>query len=201
MPIHLYIPDPALHEAVVEQLKLAKFDLTETAAEATELIVDEAAWCDGLVLSSDRRSVVLALGALPPAMETQVTESFTKPLRLGHLLARLAFYRDTAARRGIEPVVFGPFRLDSSSRQLTVLATGELVRLTEKETALLDYLAQSPTPVPRDELLAAIWGYGAQIDTHTLETHVYQLRRKLDPDASGADYLIYDQGGYRLNRA
>jgi len=78
--------------------------------------------------------------------------------------------------------------------------TDQIIRLTEKETAILEYLGHSTDPVTREELLGAIWGYDARIDTHTLETHIYQLRRKLDPEAKGLDLLVNEQSAYRLNR-
>ena len=62
------------------------------------------------------------------------------------------------------------------------------------------YLGQSPQPVSREELLAAVWGYDARIDTHTLETHIYRLRRKLDPGEKGIHVILSEQGAYSLNR-
>jgi DNA-binding response OmpR family regulator len=97
-------------------------------------------------------------------------------------------------------VVIGVYRLEPQNRQMIQTENGTVIRLTEKETALLDYLAQSTAPVTREELLAAIWGYDGRIDTHTLETHIYQLRRKLDPEEKGDDLLVNEGGSYRLKR-
>ena len=70
--------------------------------------------------------------------------------------------------------------------------------LTEKETALLVFLGHSHEPVTRRDILAAVWGYDENIDTHTLETHIYQLRRKLD--GKDENWLINEAGAYRLAR-
>ena len=78
--------------------------------------------------------------------------------------------------------MFGSYRLEPSLRHIVIETDGTVIRLTEKETHLLEYLGRNKQPVAREELLAAIWGYDARIDTHTLETHIYHLRRKLDPE-------------------
>ena len=129
-----------------------------------------------------------------------ITESFGKPIRLGHLLARMQFYSQAAPRLLGATLVFGPYRFEPYNRQIVKEANGDIIRLTEKETALLDYIGQSETPLSREELLSMIWGYDAQIDTHTLETHIYQIRRKLNPDGIGTNWLLNEQGFYRLNR-
>jgi DNA-binding response OmpR family regulator len=115
-----------------------------------------------------------------------------KPLRLGLLAGRiaelLASPPDPAGLR------IGPWRLDGGRRLLTDDG-GKSQRLTDKEAAILARLAQAGgVVVARDTLLAEVWGYGGGIDTHTLETHVYRLRRKL----GAPDLLVSEDGGYRL---
>ena len=72
-------------------------------------------------------------------------------------------------------------------------------RLTEKETSILKFLYRSgATVVGRDTLLGEVWGYNAGVTTHTLETHVYRLRQKIEDDPSNAELLVTEPGGYRL---
>ena len=81
------------------------------------------------------------------------------------------------------------------------LRGGQVVRLTDKEAAILCRLGQAGGEVVgRDVLLADIWGYSAQITTHTLETHIYRLRRKVESDPEAAGLLCSQDGGYRLGR-
>ena len=76
---------------------------------------------------------------------------------------------------------------------------GQKVRLTEKETSILKYLYRSgDKAIGRDELLNEVWGYNAGVTTHTLETHVYRLRQKIEDDPSNARILVTEPGGYRL---
>jgi DNA-binding response OmpR family regulator len=73
------------------------------------------------------------------------------------------------------------------------------VRLTEKETAILKYLYRAgEKTIGRAILLNEVWGYNSGVTTHTLETHVYRLRQKIERDPAKAEILITEPGGYRL---
>ncbi len=79
------------------------------------------------------------------------------------------------------------------------MSGNEKIRLTDKETALLKYLYRAGgRVVDRDVLLGEVWGYSAAVDTHTLETHIYRLRQKIERDSSNAEILVSGPGGYRL---
>jgi DNA-binding response OmpR family regulator len=95
----------------------------------------------------------------------------------------------------------GPYSFDPATKRLTERARARTIRLTEKEAAMLELLWHAAgTVVARDDLLARVWGYQAGITTHTLETHVYRLRRKIERDPAKAELLVTDIGGYRLVR-
>jgi DNA-binding response OmpR family regulator len=95
----------------------------------------------------------------------------------------------------------GPYSFDAAAKRLVERAGPRTVRLTEKEAAMLDLLWHAAgAVVPRDALLAQVWGYQAGLSTHTLETHVYRLRRKIERDPARAELLITELGGYRLVR-
>jgi DNA-binding response OmpR family regulator len=77
--------------------------------------------------------------------------------------------------------------------------SGGKIRLTEKETAIIKFLLRSGEQiVSRDVLLQDVWGYNAGVTTHTLETHVYRLRQKIERDPSHAEILVTEGGGYKL---
>ncbi|MEL7048724.1 MAG: helix-turn-helix domain-containing protein, partial [Pseudomonadota bacterium] len=83
--------------------------------------------------------------------------------------------------------------------KLLVTETGSKIRLTEKETSILKYLYRSGEKVvTRDVLLHEVWGYNAGVTTHTLETHIYRLRQKIERDPSNAELLVTETGGYKL---
>jgi DNA-binding response OmpR family regulator len=73
------------------------------------------------------------------------------------------------------------------------------IRLTEKETAILKFMIRAgDRNISRDVLLNEVWGYNSGVTTHTLETHVYRLRQKIEQDPSNAELLVTEPGGYRL---
>lgn len=119
-----------------------------------------------------------------------------KPVRVGALVAAI---REALARHAApEPIIrIGRWRFDAGARLLED-ESGQRMRLTDKEAAILDHLHRAGGVVPRETLLAEIWGYSAAIATHTLETHVYRLRRKIEADPARAELLVTEPGGYRL---
>ena len=133
------------------------------------------------------------------------TDYVTKPFKLGVLLARVRaqirqFEQSDDAVLGI-----GPFDFCPGSKLLTATAVdGETlnvnpIRLTDKEAQILKFLyLHGGRVVGRDELLGEVWGYNAGVTTHTLETHVYRLRQKMEADPSHAEILVTEPGGYRL---
>lgn len=135
--------------------------------------------------------LVLSSAPVPDCPLPQV--SLTKPVRMAALVAAIG----QALAEAVAPVHIGPWRFDAPARLLE--KDGDKVRLTDKETAILAHLLAAGSVVGRDELLARVWGYGNDITTHTLETHIYRLRQKIEADPSQASLLLTEAGGYRLN--
>ena len=131
-------------------------------------------------------------------LDSGAGDHVTKPFKFNVLLARMrAQLRNHEAS---EDAVFsiGPYEFQPAAK-LLVDARGKKLRLTEKEANILKYLYRAgPKAVSREELLAEVWGYNAAVTTHTLETHVYRLRQKIEPDPGAAHLLITEAGGYRL---
>ena len=93
---------------------------------------------------------------------------------------------------------FGPYTFKPAMKML-ITEDDRKIRLTEKETNILKFLYRSADGVvARDVLLHEVWGYNAGVTTHTLETHIYRLRQKIEPDPSNARLLVTESGGYRL---
>jgi DNA-binding response OmpR family regulator len=131
-------------------------------------------------------------------LDSGANDYVTKPYKLGELLARIR--AQLRSYEQSESVVFhlGPYEFRPSAK-LLVDQGGRKIRLTEKETNILKYLYRAGAKaVSREELLAEVWGYNAGVTTHTLETHVYRLRQKIEPDPGNSRLLITEAGGYRL---
>ena len=132
-------------------------------------------------------------------LDAGANDYITKPFRLGVLLARLRAHLRQHEQSEDAGFTIGPYTFQPSGKLLLEEATQKKVRLTEKETSILKYLFRSgDRPVNRDTLLGEVWGYNAGVTTHTLETHVYRLRQKIELDPSNAEILVTEPGGYRL---
>jgi DNA-binding response OmpR family regulator len=96
--------------------------------------------------------------------------------------------------------VVGPYVFRPAAKLLLEQAKNRKIRLTEKEAAILKFLYRSGgKPVGRQVLLNEVWGYNSAVTTHTLETHIYRLRQKIEPDPGNARLLLTEGGGYRLD--
>jgi DNA-binding response OmpR family regulator len=106
---------------------------------------------------------------------------------------------DTVLGRDDAEFTIGPYKFRPGAKLMTDAAGRKKVRLTEKETAILKYLYRAgDQAIGRDTLLGEVWGYNAGVTTHTLETHVYRLRQKIERDPTRAEILVTEPGGYRL---
>ncbi|HEY5071670.1 MAG TPA: response regulator transcription factor [Caulobacteraceae bacterium] len=131
-------------------------------------------------------------------LDAGASDYVTKPFRFNVLLARIR--AQLRSHEQSEDAVFhvGPYEFRPAGKVL-IDAQGRKLRLTDKETNILKYLYRAGAkPAPREELLAEVWGYNAGVTTHTLETHVYRLRQKIEADPANARLLVTEAGGYRL---
>ena len=132
-------------------------------------------------------------------LESGANDYVTKPFRFGVLTARIRAHLRQHEQSEDAVFTIGPYTFQPSGKILLDEAEQRKIRLTEKETNILKYLYRaSEGVVARDVLLHEVWGYNAGVTTHTLETHIYRLRQKIEPDPSNARLLVTESGGYRL---
>ncbi|WP_341365190.1 response regulator transcription factor [Thalassospira sp. SN3W] len=132
-------------------------------------------------------------------LESGANDYVTKPFRLNVLLARIRAHIRQHEQSEDAVFVIGPYSFQPSAKLLIETTTEKKVRLTEKETSILKFLFRAgDKPVTRETLLDEVWGYNAGVTTHTLETHVYRLRQKIEKDPSNATILVTEPGGYKL---
>ena len=151
-----------------------------------------------------RSPIIMLTGADTDAdtilgLDAGANDYVTKPFRLGVLLARLRAQIRQHERSDDAMFGIGPYTFQPSAKLLVHNESEKKVRLTDKEGAILKYLYRiGDRTVGRDVLLDEVWGYNAGVTTHTLETHVYRLRQKIEEDPSHAQILVTEPGGYRL---
>ncbi len=215
--------DEALRGSLAEQLQLhEEFETAEaeTAAAALELAkntyfdcilldvglpdMDGRDLCRLMRRSGVRSPIIMLTGADSDSdailgLDSGANDYVTKPFRLGVLLARLRAQLRQFEQSEDAVFTIGPYSFQPAAKLLTDATTNRKIRLTEKETAILKYLYRVGNKVVgRDTLLGEVWGYNAGVTTHTLETHVYRLRQKIERDPSSAELLVTEPGGYRL---
>ncbi len=131
--------------------------------------------------------------------ESGANDYVAKPFKFSVLLARIRSHLRQHEQSEDAVFTIGPYTFRPSAKLLLKVGPNQKVQLTEKETSILKYLYRAgEKAVGRDVLLNEVWGYNASVTTHTLETHIYRLRQKIEANPSAAEILVTDPGGYRL---
>ena len=161
--------------------------------ELCKLLRKQGVKCPIIMLTGHDRDADTILG-----LDAGANDYVTKPFRFTVLLARMRAQLRQHEQSEDATFVVGPYNFKPAHKFL-LTQTGEKIRLTEKETNILKFLLRSAnTIVGRDTLLHEVWGYNANVTTHTLETHIYRLRQKIEPDPTRVSLLVTESGGYRL---
>ncbi|MEM8539913.1 MAG: response regulator transcription factor [Pseudomonadota bacterium] len=214
--------DNDLREVIVEQLSLyEEFDVLQEASATKGIETARGAMIDLIVMDvglpdMDGREAVKLLrksGFKAPiimltghdtdsdtilGLEAGANDYVTKPFKFAVLLARMRAQLRQHEQSEDATFVVGPYTF-KPSQKLLLDANGGKVRLTEKEASIIKYLYRTGGKVvSRDTLLEEVWGYNSGVTTHTLETHVYRLRQKIENDPSNASILVTESGGYKL---
>src|SRR3712207_6265821 len=225
-PILIVEDDAALRATLAEQIMLAgefQIDEAETAAEATAKLSEGNARYDAILLDvglpdgdgrefcaklrrdGKKMPVIMLTGAdaeqdVVRGLDAGANDYIAKPFRLNELLARVR--AQLRVFDNSEDAVFtvGPYLFRPSAKLLLEPAKNRKIRLTEKESAILKFLYRAAgRPVGRHVLLNEVWGYNSAVTTHTLETHIYRLRQKIEPNPNKLQLLLTEGGGYRLD--
>ena len=130
-------------------------------------------------------------------LESGANDYITKPFRFAVLMARIHAHLRNHEQSEEAVYRIGPYTFRPSAK-LLIDPTEKKIRLTEKETNILKFLYRSGDTVARETLLHEVWGYNPAVTTHTLETHIYRLRQKIENNPGQAQILVTESGGYRL---
>jgi DNA-binding response OmpR family regulator len=225
-PVLIVDDDRTLREELAAQLQVdGEFTAHEAAsiADAEAQLAKQALRFDAIILDvglpdgdgrdlcasmrkrGQRMPIIMLTGSDEEAdvvrgLDSGANDYIAKPFRLNELLARLR--AQMRMFENSEDAVFsiGPYTFRPSAKLLQETLRNRRIRLTEKEAAILKFLYRAGTkPVARQILLNEVWGYNAAVTTHTLETHIYRLRQKIEPDPANARLLVTEGGGYRLD--
>jgi DNA-binding response OmpR family regulator len=225
-PILIVEDDAALRASLAEQLALdGEFAAVEaeSAQEAEAKLADADTRYDAILLDvglpdgdgrdlcaslrrqGKRMPVIMLTGAdtesdVVRGLDAGANDYIAKPFRAQELLARVRAQLRIFDNSEDAVFTIGPYLFRPSAKQLMEPSRNRKIRLTEKETAILKFLYRAGgQAVPRQTLLVEVWGYNSNVTTHTLETHIYRLRQKIEPDPANLKLLLTETGGYRLN--
>ena len=215
--------DNALLDMLAEQLELHEEFVTvkaETGSQALEQAkgdtfdaiildvglpdIDGREVCKLMRKSGVKTPIIMLTGADTDAdtilgLDAGANDYITKPFKLGVLLARIRAHLRQHQLSDDAQFTIGPYTFQPSNKLLLEAESNRKIRLTDKEAAILKFLYRTgDSVVSRETLLDEVWGYNAGVTTHTLETHVYRLRQKIERDPSNAEILVTEPGGYRL---
>jgi DNA-binding response OmpR family regulator len=227
-PVLIVEDDTALAETLADQLALeAEFDpvvvgrLSEAEAKLDtpgarfDLMLLDLTLPDGngrdfcvrIRRGGFRMPIIMLTGSdgeadIVSGLDAGANDYIAKPFRLAELLARIRV--QLRVYDSSEDAIFqvGPYLFRPAAKQMHDPATGKRLRLTEREAAILKFLYRAGgKPVARQILLNEVWGYNSNVTTHTLETHIYRLRQKIEPNPSETRILVTESAGYRLELA
>ena len=215
--------DPDLREVLADQLQLQQeFEVIQakSGAEGLEAVKrdhvdlvlldvglpdgDGRQVCQQMRTGGLKAPIIMLTGADSESdtiqgLDAGASDYVTKPFRLGVLIARIKAQLRQHEQSDDALFAIGPYRFRPASKLLMDPEKNRRIRLTEKETAILKYLFRAGArPIAREVLLNEVWGYNSGVTTHTLETHVYRLRQKIERNPAKAEILVTEQGGYRL---
>jgi DNA-binding response OmpR family regulator len=225
-PILIVEDDAALRATLAEQIEEDgdfTADQAESAREAEEKLSHADARYDAILLDiglpdgdgrdlcaklrreGKKMPVIMLTGAdaeqdVVKGLDAGANDYIAKPFRLNELLARVRAQLRVFDNSEDAVFTIGPYLFRPAAKLLMEPARNRKIRLTDKESAILKFLYRAGgRPVPRQVLLNEVWGYNSAVTTHTLETHIYRLRQKIEPNPMQLRLLLTEAGGYRLD--
>jgi len=221
-PILIVEDDESLRETLGEHLADEHGFTIHTAAtlhEADKAINDEDVRIDAIILDiglpdgngldyckelrkqGHKVPIIILTGSageddVVQGLDFGANDYIIKPFRSNELAARIRAQLRSFDESENAVVSLGPFVFNPSKKLLQDPTKKAVIRLTDKENMVLKYLVRAGSGVDRQTLLDEVWGYNAGVTTHTLETHIYRLRQKIEADPAHPRLVVTNNGGY-----
>ena len=183
--LNLYLPD---FNVFIEDDGQTFFDL---------VLIDEQV--NSIINYSSRPVPVFLLGKSGEEYNDIDAEVIMKPIQLSALLDALKSGIHIFENSEDGYLRFNQYELRPLAKEILNERNGEITKLTEKEVSIIKYLYKSGSKtISKNELLQEVWGYSPDVTTHTIETHIYRLRQKVEQEDISAQLILTSDGGYQL---
>ena len=202
MKINIISKNSVFSEDLRQQIEFAIRDVDVSTdlpdSSTTLLLVDEDEKSLPNILSQNKEMPVVLLSSKKDASDF-ADIVIKKPIKLSSFLKALKEETLLPKVRRKECLIFNEYSLYPVKKEIFSATTEKTTKLTEKEVDIIKYLYQkAPTVISKEELLEKVWEYSTDATTHTVETHIYRLRQKVEKDGS-SQLIITENNGYKLN--
>ena len=202
MKINIISKNSVFSEDLRQQIEFAIKDVDVSTdlpdSSTTLLLVDEDEKSLPNILSQNKEMPVVLLSSKKDASDF-ADIVIKKPIKLSSFLKALKEETLLPKVRRKECLIFNEYSLYPVKKEIFSATTEKTTKLTEKEVDIIKYLYQkAPMVISKEELLEKVWEYSTDATTHTVETHIYRLRQKVEKDGS-SQLIITENNGYKLN--
>lgn len=185
--LELYVPDLTVYENYDEE---TVFDVA---------VVDEQVSAAEEIRARLPKTPVILLAGAGAENIAGFPAVICKPMRLEDFLDAVRSCANVFANSREGVLRFNRYELNPGSKSIVNLRNREKIKLTEREVAILKYLYRARNKiVSKNELLSEVWGYNPEATTHTVETHIYRLRQKVEHDKKDFQIIVTEDNGYKL---
>ena len=205
--ILLLTENKLLEQDLCEQINFAFAEDYKVYTEDDDKTIFDVAVLDGqsfLPPFREKHNKVPALILVPSDSEVQTENNlntfYFKPVVLSVLLNKIQTANNVFENSVEGYLTFGDYELHPADKEILNIKTGNLTKLTEREVNIIQYLYKArDNVVSKTDLLQNVWEYSAEVTTHTIETHIYRLRKKVEQTEQDTPLIGAEDGGYKLN--
>lgn len=199
--ICIYSKDSAFLDDIKGQIEISvpETEIQDTPDKDTSFIlIDEEKDLVKSMRAENKETPIILFSAHLDTLE-QADMVIKKPFRLDKFLHDFKEGTLLPKIRRKECISFKEYNLYPAKKEIEIHPSGKIIKLTEKEVIILKYLYQNaPKCVSKEDLLEDVWEYCSDVTTHTIETHIYRLRQKVEQEG-GSQLILTENNGYRLN--
>ncbi|MBE6443936.1 MAG: hypothetical protein E7020_04640 [Alphaproteobacteria bacterium] len=203
MPNILFLSDnDVFKKDILDQISyhIPEFKIPNNEDDIIDIIIiDEKLDLLEKCFQKEIKAPVIFLSKTDKTCNNNIHHTIIKPLVLSSFIDDIKSSINIFENSNDGLLEFNKYKLYPSRKEILNLRNNETIKLTEKEVAIIKYLYKNQGKiVSKNDLMQEVWGYVADVATHTVETHIYRLRQKVEQDDVSAQLIQTSDGGYKL---